>query len=83
MFILAVGICCLTILLLLHWSAGIAALQLQGDFCAITLHVFLPLLHCTSKGFKGKASLHCPNILVVAPIGGGECSQGKHPCAQG
>ena len=75
MLILALGICCSTILLLLRWSAVITVLQVQGSFCAMLLHVFLSVLHCISKGFKGKASLHCPNILVVvAPTGGGECT---------
>ena len=68
-----IGVRCSIILFLLHWSAGIAVLHVQGNY----LHVFLSLLLCRLKGSKGNASSHCPNILVVlAPTGGGECTEG-------
>ena len=49
MLILALGICCSTILLLLRWSAGITVLQVQGRFCAMLLHVFLSVLRRDSR----------------------------------
>lgn len=72
-----VDTCCSSILSLLRRSPGIAVLQVQGNLCAVLLHVFLSLLHGRFKEFKGQASSHCPKILLVlAPTGDGECAEG-------